>query len=159
MQPSFLRVESEELTYNLHIMLRFDCERALGRGDMSVADLPGAWNERMKADFGLDVPNDSKGCLQDIHWSMAAVGYCATYSFGNIYSAQIWNAIGAAMPDRDAMVERGELAPIRAWLRTNVHEHGRRYSAEELCERVTGEGMNAEPLMAYLKDKVERVYG
>lgn len=159
MHPSFIRVESDELTYNLHIMLRFDFERALIKEDLSINDLPAAWNERMKQDFGLDVPNDSKGCLQDIHWSMAAVGYFATYSFGNIYSAQFWNTIGSAFPDRDAMVERGELEPIRNWLRDNIHAHGRRYSADDLCAKVTGEGMNAEPLMAYLKDKVERVYG
>jgi carboxypeptidase Taq len=158
-EPNFIRVESDEVTYNLHIMLRFELERAMIKGDLACKDLPGVWNERIKNDLGLTVTEDRVGCLQDIHWSMGAVGYFATYSFGNIYSAQFWNAMGRDLTDREAMIERGELGPIREWLRENIHIHGRRFPAEQLCERVTGEGMNPEHLIAYLGDKVKRVYG
>lgn len=158
-RPSFIRVESDEVTYNLHIMLRFDLERAMISGDLAVKDLPGVWNDRMKSDFGLEVTEASKGCLQDIHWSMSAVGYFATYTFGNLYAAQLWEAMGEALPDRAEMVRRGEFAAILGWLRENIHRHGRRYGAEELCERATRKALSSEPLMRHLSAKVKAVYG
>ena len=157
--PSFIRVEADEVTYNLHIMLRFDLERAMVAGDLAPKDLPGIWNQRMKSDFGLDVPNDAKGCLQDIHWSMGAVGYFSTYTLGNLYSAQFWEAMASDLPDRDAMMAKGEFAPILDWLREKIHCHGRRFSAEDLCTRITGSPLQCEPLMRHLEAKVKTVYG
>ena len=158
-EPSFIRVEADEVTYNLHVMLRFDLERALIAGDLKVADLPGVWNERMKKDLGLDVPDDRRGCLQDIHWSMGAIGYFATYTLGNLYAAQLWEAMERDLPDREGMIRRGEFAGILGWLREKVHAHGRGYSAEELCERATGAKLSSEPLMRHLEAKAAAVYG
>jgi carboxypeptidase Taq len=157
-EPHFIRVESDEVTYNLHIMLRFDMERAMIAGDLNPKDLPGVWNERMKKDQGLIVKEDRLGCLQDIHWSMGAVGYFATYSLGNIYAAQLWEAMGKAIPDREARVSRGEFGAILSWLRENVHVHGRRYSPEDLCERATGQRLQSDALMRHLDAKVGAVY-
>lgn len=158
-RPNLIRVESDELTYNLHIMLRFDLERAMLRGDLSCKDLPGAWNERLKRDLRLKVPNDAKGCLQDIHWSMGAIGYFPTYTFGNLYAAQFWEAIHRAVPDRDARLAQGDFAPILAWLRDKIHRHGRLFSAEELCLGATGRTLSHDPLMRHLSLKVRLVYG
>lgn len=158
-QPSLIRVESDETTYNLHIMLRFDLERALLTGDLAVADLPAAWNDRVRDDLGLTVPNDTKGVLQDIHWSMGAIGYFPTYTLGNLYAAQFWTAIRDALPDLDDQLRRGDFAPLTAWLRDNIHAHGRRYTAPELCQRITGRPLSHEPLLAYLEGKIRPVYG
>ena len=126
-RPNLIRVESDEATYNLHIMLRFDLERAMIRGDLAVADLPGAWNDRIKSDLGLDVPDAARGCLQDVHWSMGSVGYFPTYTIGNLYSAQLWDAVVVAIPDLNRQMRRGEFAALLGWLRDNVHVHGRRF--------------------------------
>ena len=157
-RPHFIRVESDESTYNLHIMLRFDIERALIRGDLSVDDLPGAWNERMKSDLGLTVTEDRDGVLQDIHWPMGAIGYFPTYTLGNLYAAQFWDTINEVFPDLDAQMERGEFAPLLTWLRENIHAHGRRYSAPELCQRITGKPLSHEPLCNYLEAKFKPLY-
>jgi carboxypeptidase Taq len=158
-EPWFIRVESDELTYNLHIMLRFDLERAMLEGNLSCKDLPGAWNERLKRDWGLTVPDDRRGCLQDVHWSMGAVGYFPTYTFGNLYSAQFWEAMAKDIPDREEMMSRGEFGPILQWLRTKIHRHGRQFGAEELCKKITGKPLSADPLMRHLEAKVNGVYG
>ena len=158
-RPSFIRVEADELTYNLHIMLRFDLERALISGDLAPADVPGVWNERMKSDLGVDVPDDRRGCLQDIHWSMSAIGYFSTYTLGNLYAAQFWEAMARDLPERGALVAHGEFAPILAWLRDNIHAHGRVHTAADLCEKVTGKPLSADALTEYLGAKVEAVYG
>jgi carboxypeptidase Taq len=158
-RPGFIRVESDELTYNLHIMLRFDLERAMIAGDLRPRDLPGAWNDRIKSDLGLTVPDDRRGCLQDVHWSAGLVGYFPTYTFGNLYASQFWEAMAADLPRRDAMLARGEFAPILEWLRTNIHAHGRRYPAEELCRNVTGKPLSHDALLRHLATKVQNVYG
>jgi carboxypeptidase Taq len=158
-QPNLIRIESDEATYNLHIMLRFDLERALLSGDLSVADLPAAWNERIRADLGLEVPDDARGCMQDIHWSMGAFGYFPTYTLGNLYAAQLWTTLRAALPGLDDDVRRGEFGGLLAWLKENVHVHGRRFTAPELCERITGQRPSHEPLLAYLRAKIEPIYG
>ncbi|MFM9957272.1 MAG: carboxypeptidase M32 [Phycisphaerales bacterium] len=158
-RPNFIRVESDELTYNLHIMLRFDLERAMIAGELDPVDLPGEWNKRIKSDLGLTVPDDRRGCLQDVHWSMGLVGYFPTYTFGNLYSAQFWEAIKRDIPDRDEQMARGEFTPILNWLRTNIHAHGRRYRAGELCEKITGKPLSHDPLMRHLEAKVAAVYG
>jgi carboxypeptidase Taq len=158
-EPNLIRIESDEATYNLHIMLRFDLERAMLRGDLSIADLPGAWNERMKSDLGLDVPDDARGAMQDIHWSMGAIGYFPTYTLGNLYAAQLWEAIGAAVPQLEDELRRGEFGGLLGWLRENVHRHGRRYTAPELCQRATGRPLSHEPLLRYLQGKLRPVFG
>lgn len=159
LRPNLIRIEADEATYNLHIMLRYDLERAMLKGDLSVADLPGAWNERIRSDLGLEVPDDKQGVLQDIHWSMGAIGYFPTYTLGNLYAAQLWDAITAALPDLDAQLARGEMSGLLGWLRTNVHAHGRRYTAPMLCERATGRPLSHEPLLRYLEGKLRPVYG
>ncbi|MEO1128649.1 MAG: carboxypeptidase M32 [Planctomycetota bacterium] len=158
-RPSFIRVEADEVTYNLHIMLRFDVERAMIAGDLDPKDLPGVWNDRMKSDFGLDVPKDRLGCLQDVHWSMGAIGYFATYTFGNLYAAQMWEAMGAAIPNREAQMAKGQFGDVLQWLRDNVHAHGRMYSAGDLCEKITGAPLTSDALMRHLESKVAGVFG
>lgn len=158
-RPSLIRIESDEATYNLHIMLRFDLERAMLSGDLKVADLPAAWNERMRADLGVEVPDHARGAMQDIHWSMAAFGYFPTYTLGNLYAAQFWAAARQALPQMDDDLRRGEFGGLRAWLTEHVHTHGRRFTAPELCERITGRPLSHEPLLAYLREKLAPIYG
>ena len=157
-RPNLIRVESDMATYNLHIMLRFDLERAMIRGDLAVADLPGAWNDRIKSDLGLDVPDDARGCLQNVHWSMGSVGYFPTYTLGNLYSAQLWDALVVAIPDVDQQMQRGEFAALLGWLRDNVHAHGRRFPAPELARRVTGHPVGSTSLLRYLDAKLRPLY-
>ncbi|MCC5823819.1 MAG: carboxypeptidase M32 [Phycisphaerales bacterium] len=157
--PSLIRVESDEPTYNLHVMIRFGLERALVRGDLSIKDLPGAWNEQYKNLLGVDVPDDRRGCLQDVHWSFGLIGYFPTYSLGNLYAAQLWETINEQIPDLDDQMARGEFAQLLSWLRTNIHQHGRRYTAGELCERATGKPLSADPLMRHLERRVKPAYG
>ncbi len=158
-RPNLIRVDSDEATYNLHIMLRFDLERALLEGDLAVADLPGVWNERIRADLGLEVPNDRLGCLQDVHWGMGAIGYFPTYTLGNLYAAQLWGAIRREIPDLEEEMARGEFGRLLNWLRTHVHHFGRQLTAAELCERATGEPLSAAPFVAYLRAKFGELYG
>lgn len=153
-----IRVESDEATYNLHIMIRFDLERAMFRGELAVADLPQAWNARMKSDLGLDVKDDSQGCLQDIHWSMGSIGYFPTYTLGTLYAAQFWEALCDELGDVDAAMERGEFSGILGWLREHIHSRGRRTPAATLCEELTGKPLGHEPLMRHLQQKFAAIY-
>ncbi len=157
--PSLIRVESDEPTYNLHVMIRFGLERSMIKGELAVADLPGAWNEQYKRLLGVDVPDDRRGCLQDVHWSFGLIGYFPTYSLGNLYAAQLWETINEQIPDLDARMERGEFGALLGWLRENIHKHGRRYTARELCERATGKALSADPLMRHLERRVRPAYG
>lgn len=157
-EPSFIRVEADEATYNLHIMLRFSVERALVNGDLAVRDLPGEWNRQFKGLLGLSVPDDRRGCLQDVHWSFGLFGYFPTYTLGNLYAGQFWEAVNRAIPDLEAQMARGEFGALLAWLRTNIHAHGRRYRAEELCQRVTGQPLKADGLLRYLEGKLRPLY-
>ncbi|HEU4456802.1 MAG TPA: carboxypeptidase M32 [Longimicrobium sp.] len=158
-RPTLIRIESDEATYNLHIMLRFDLERALLSGDLAVRDLPAAWNDRVRADLGIEVPDDKRGVLQDIHWSMGAFGYFPTYTLGNLYAAQFWTTIREALPALDDDLRRGEFGGLLGWLRENVFAHGRRFTAPELCERITGRRLSHEPLLRYLEAKLKPIYG
>ena len=124
-----------------------------------MRDLPAAWNDRIRGDLGLQVPDDRRGCLQDIHWSMGAIGYFPTYTLGNLYAAQLWEAARRDLPDLDAAIAGGEFAGLRGWLREHVHRHGRRYSAMDLCRRATGEELSAEPFFRYLEGKLRAVAG
>lgn len=158
-KPHYIRVESDECTYNLHIMLRFDIERALIAGDLAVRDVPGAWNERMKKDLGLDIKEDRLGCLQDVHWSMGAVGYFPTYTLGNLFAAQFWETINRDLPDLHAQIGKGEFAPLLNWTAEHIHKHGRRYTALDLCKRITGKPLGHEALCDYLERKLKPIYG
>lgn len=158
-KPHFIRVESDECTYNLHIMLRFDIERALIAGDLNPSDVPGVWNDRMKKDLGLEVKEDRLGCLQDVHWSMGALGYFPTYTLGNLYGAQFWQTINRDIPDLDTKLAKGDFAPLLDWTAAHIHAHGRRYPASELCRRITGKPLSHEALCDYLEGKLKPVYG
>lgn len=156
--PGLIRVEADEATYNMHIMVRFEIERALLTGDLPVADLPAVWNARYKEYLGVEVPSDTKGCLQDIHWAMGAMGYFPTYTMGNLYSAQLFEQAKQELGDLDAMFTRGEFTPLRAWLNENIHAHGKRYKSAEICEKVTGKPLSADPLMRHLEGKLRPLY-
>lgn len=158
-RPDFIRVEADEATYNMHIMVRFELERAILKGDLAVDDIPAAWNARYKEYLGLDVPNDAKGCLQDIHWSMTAMGYFPTYTLGNLYAAQFFEKARADMPDLEDQFRRGEFAGLKTWLNEHIHRHGRRYTPGELCEVVTGKPLSADPLLRHLEGKLRPIYG
>jgi carboxypeptidase Taq len=158
-RPSFIRVEADEGTYNMHIMVRFEIERALLSGQMSVKDVPGEWNKRYKEYLGIDVPDDRRGCLQDTHWSSGLIGYFPTYTLGNLYAAQFWETINEQVPDLSKQISKGKFGELKTWLNENIHKHGRRYLAADLCKRVTGKDLSADPLMRHLTEKAEAVYG
>jgi carboxypeptidase Taq len=157
--PSYIRVEADEVTYNLHILLRFEIERALIRGDIKPADAAAEWNERFKKYFGIEVDTDANGCLQDVHWSSGLFGYFPTYCLGNIYAAQFYAKAKQDIPDLEAKFEVGDFLTLREWLRENIHMHGKRYRANDLCKHLTGEGLNHKPLMDYMTAKFGEVYG
>lgn len=157
-EPSLIRVDADEATYNLHIMLRFDLERAMLHGDLPVAELPAAWNARVREDIGLEVPDDRSGALQDIHWAMGGVGYFPTYTLGNLYAAQLWAALRRELPDLDAGMRGGDFSALLGWLRVNIHALGHRYPAAELCRRIAGTPLSHEPLLTYLEEKLREVY-
>ncbi len=158
-RPSFIRVEADEVTYGLHIMLRFDLERRMISGTLAVNDIPEAWNTGMQELFGITPPDDARGCLQDIHWSMGTFGYFPTYALGNLYAAQFFAAARRALPDLDQQIAAGRMAPLLQWLRKNIHRHGQRYRAQELVKVVTGAELSHEPFIAYLNAKFRPLYG
>ena len=157
--PSFIRVEADEVTYNLHIMLRFELEQELLEGKLKVAHLPEAWNARFQEYLGITPPSDTAGVLQDVHWSSGLIGYFATYALGNLISVQLWDKALAGAPDIPALVEQGEFGALRDWLRQNVHRHGRKFMPDELVRRVTGESIQSRSYMRYLKAKYGEIYG
>lgn len=154
MTPSMIRVEADELTYNLHIILRTGIERELLDGSLKVKDLPKRWNARMQETLGLTPKTDTEGCLQDIHWSMGAIGYFPTYSIGNLYAAQFMEAARADLPDLDAQVAKGQLLPLREWLQNKIHRHDRLYTAGQVVKRVTGRPLSVDPFATYIEGKV-----
>ncbi|KGX90803.1 carboxypeptidase M32 [Pontibacillus marinus] len=157
-QPSFIRVEADELTYNLHIMIRYEIEKGLIAGDIEVKDLPRVWNEKMEEYLGIVPDNDSVGVLQDVHWSFGAIGYFHTYSLGNLYSAQILNTIQKEIPGFYEQIAQGDLTQIREWLREKIHQHGSIYQPSQLIEMVTGEKLNSDYLVNYLEEKYSKLY-
>lgn len=158
-RPTLIRVESDECTYNLHILVRFELEQALIHNELEVRDLPTAWSEKYQHYLGITPPDDATGCLQDIHWSGCSIGYFSTYSLGNLYAAQFYEAAEAAIGDLPALLAKGDFTPLREWLRENIHRHGRRYLARELVERATGKPLSHAPLMRHLKGKFGALYG
>ena len=158
-RPSLIRVEADEATYNLHILIRFELEQALLLDDLQVADLPGAWNEKYRQYLGVTPPSDADGVLQDIHWSAGLVGYFPTYSLGNLYAAQFFQQADADLGGLDAQFARGEFAPLAGWLREKIHQTGQRFTAAELVRRVTGKPLSHQALIEHLRGKLGPLYG
>jgi carboxypeptidase Taq len=157
-EPSLIRVDADEVTYDLHVLVRFELERELISGRLAAADLPEAWNARVHSYLGIEVPSDAVGVLQDVHWAEGLFGYFPTYSLGNVISAQLWEAIAAAIPDLDERIERGELDALRDWLREHVHRHGRKLTAGEIVREATGREAEVGPYVRYLKEKYGELY-
>ncbi len=158
-RPSLIRTESDEATYNLHIIVRFELELALLSGDLPAADLPAAWNEKYRDYLGVASPTAADGCLQDVHWSAGLLGYFPTYTLGNLYAAQFFEQAERDLGDLNAQFAAGDFSPLLDWLRTRIHQRGRRFSAGELVERVTGAPLTCEPLMRHLERKFGELYG
>ena len=158
-KPSFIRVEADEVTYNLHILMRFELERELVNGELDLTTLPKLWDSRMEQYLGVTPPDVALGVLQDIHWSLGAVGYFPTYTLGNLYGAQFMETIRKALPDLDEQIAKGDFGPLLEWQRENIHTQGMRYRARELVEVVTGKEPTSEPFLKYLKTKFETLYG
>ncbi len=155
----YIRTEADEVQYNLHIMLRFDLERALMAGDLQVGDLEAAWNDRFKADFGYAVDKPSNGCLQDVHWSVGLFGYFPTYSLGNVYAGCLYQALRQAVPNLDAQLAQGDTSGATGWLRENVQQYGGLYAPREIIQRASAIEPGPEPLLDYLEDKFCGLYG
>lgn len=158
-EPSLIRVEADELTYNFHIMLRFELELAIFEGSLAVKDLPEAWNQKMQDYLGVTPANDAQGVLQDIHWSSGLIGYFPTYSLGNLYGCQLWNAASRDLGDMDELIARGEARKIMEWMRDNVHQYGKIYTPRQLIEKATGDSLKADHYVDYLNKKYRDVYG
>jgi carboxypeptidase Taq len=158
-EPGLIRVDADEITYNLHIVLRFELERQLLAGTLSLDDLPEAWDAGMRGYLGVEVPDDARGVLQDVHWSGGSIGYFPTYSLGNVISVQLWERLCEAIPDLDDQIEAGEFGELREWLRQHVHRFGRMFSPRETLERAVGAGIDPEPYLGYLRAKAETLYG
>jgi carboxypeptidase Taq len=157
--PSYIRVEADEATYGMHIVLRFELEQELIEGTLSVRDLPEAWNARFKEYLGLEVKDPAQGVLQDVHWGAGLIGYFPTYALGNLIAGQLWQKVHEDIPDLDERIAAGELAPLRQWLRENVHRHGAKFPTHALLVRVVGGPIAVAPFVSYLKSKFGDVYG
>lgn len=157
-EPSLIRVEADELTYDFHIMLRVELEQKLIEGSLKVADLPEAWNAEIKANLGIDVPNDAEGVLQDVHWSSGQIGTFCNYTIGNIMAAQLFASARKQDPALSPAAAAGDFAPLRKWLGENVWQHGRRFSRDEILERATGRGLDTTDYLAHLKARFTEVY-
>ena len=158
-RPSLIRVEADEVTYNLHVMLRFDIERDLISGNLMVNDLPGAWNERFEHDFGVTPDSDADGCMQDIHWSAGLFGYFPTYTLGNMYAAQFFEAANTQLGDLNTHFAMGQFEPLLEWLREQIHHQGQRLAACRLVENVSGHPLSDGPLIRHLHDRFLPLYG
>jgi carboxypeptidase Taq len=158
-QPGFIRVEADELTYDFHIMMRTEIESDLIAGKLSVAELPEAWNALILRDLNLVVPDDRRGVLQDIHWSSGQIGTFCNYTIGNVMAAQLYDQATGNDPGIESALAIGNYQPLRNWLGTSIHQHGRRFSREELLVKATGRGLDPEPYVSYLAKKYSTLYG
>jgi len=158
-EPSFIRVNADEATYNMHIMLRLELEIGMIEGNVEVKDLPEIWNAKMEEYLGIIPPDDAKGVLQDVHWSGGMLGYFSTYALGNLISAQLWEKIIADIPDLPEQFRKGEFGALLAWLREKIHYHGNKYEPQEIVQRVTGSRIDAAAYVRYLKQKYGEIYG
>ena len=155
-EPGLIRVDADETTYSLHIILRFELEQEIITGAIRLEDLPETWNARMREFLGVEVPDDARGVLQDVHWSGGGMGYFPTYALGNVISLQIWEKVRAELPDLDDALASGDVTPLGDWLREHLYRHGRKYTPKEMLERVAGTpSIDPEPYLAYLREKVE----
>jgi carboxypeptidase Taq len=157
--PSLIRVAADEVTYNLHIIIRFELEKALIEGSLKVRDLPEAWNAKYKEYLGVTVPDHKRGVMQDVHWYSGSVGYFPTYTLGNIYAAQLHHTLKKSIPALDKKLAKGDCTEVKKWLNTRIHRHGKFYSVEDLVRRATGEAPTARYFIEYLKEKYEGIYG
>ena len=157
-QPSLIRVEADEATYNLHIMLRMELEIALMENQLQVKDLPEAWNARFQEYLGIAPPDDSKGVLQDVHWSGGMIGYFPSYALGNLIGAQLWERINADIPDLSEQIRQGDFTAWLSWLREKIHRHGNKFEPQQLIQRVTGSKIDPSPYMRYLEGKYRAIY-
>jgi carboxypeptidase Taq len=157
-EPSLIRVEADEATYNLHIMLRLELEIALIEGSLAAKDLPEAWNNSMQDFLGVTPPDDALGVLQDVHWSQGYFGYFSTYALGNLIAAQLWECMREDIPDLDTQIQRGEFAQLTGWMVDKVHRHGAKYEPQDLVQRITGSKIDQGPYMRYLTRKYTEIY-
>jgi carboxypeptidase Taq len=158
-EPSLIRVNADEATYNLHIMLRLELEIAMVEGKVAIKDLPDLWNTKMQEYLGITPPNNAKGVLQDIHWSGGAIGYFSTYALGNLVSAQLWEKINKDIRDLDEQIRKGKFDDLLGWLRGKIHKHGHKYDPQDLVQKVTGSKITPEPYVRYLTKKYSEIYG
>jgi len=156
--PTLIRVEADEVSYNLHIIIRFEIELALLDGDLSIKDLPDAWNQKFMEYLGVVPPNNSEGVLQDVHWSWGLIGYFPSYAIGNIIASQLWAEMAKEIPHQDELMTKGEIAPILNWLIKNVHHHGKKFTPTDLIKRVTGGPIETGPYLDYLHSKFKGIY-
>jgi carboxypeptidase Taq len=158
-EPSFIRVEADEATYNLHVMLRFEIELALVENKLQVKDLPDYWNTKFKEYFGITPPDNARGVLQDVHWSSGYIGYFPTYSIGNVVSVQLWETLHKDIPNLDEQIEKAEFKPLLGWLVEKVHRHAAKFECQELVQRVTCSKIDPQPYLNYLEKKYTDIYG
>jgi carboxypeptidase Taq len=157
--PSLNRVRADEVTYNLHILIRFELERALVAGDLAAADVPSAWREQYHRYLGVSPPNDREGCLQDGHWGGGLIGYFPTYTLGNLFAAQLFDRASTELGNLDDDFSQGRFDRLLGWLQERVYHHGQRYPAARLIERATGASPDHQPLLASLRRKYGELYG
>ncbi len=158
-KPSLIRVNADEATYNMHIMLRLELEIGMVEDTIDVKNLPEIWNTKMQEYLGVTPPNDAKGVLQDIHWSGGSIGYFSTYALGNLISAQWWEKVNKDIPNLHDQIRKGNFSELLAWLRKNIHQYGQKYEPQQLVEKVTGSKITPEPYIRYLKKKYSEIYG
>jgi carboxypeptidase Taq len=158
-EPSLIRVEADEATYNMHIMLRLELEIAMIEGSVAVKDLPELWNTKFEEYLGITPSNDAEGVLQDIHWSFGGLGYFSTYALGNLISVQLWEKLNKDISDLDEQIRQGKFDTLLGWLRDNIHIYGRKYEPQELVQKVTGSKITPEPYLRYLENKYSEIYG
>lgn len=158
LEPNFLRTIADEIHYHLHVLIRYEIEKGLMEGTYDVETLDTVWNEKYKDFLGVEVPNAAYGILQDVHWAEGLFGYFPTYSLGSFYAAQFYSKAKEAIPNLDAEIAEGNMAPLLEWLRHHIHQHGQKYTSEELCQRITGEGLNLKYFMEYAWEKYAVVY-
>jgi len=158
-EPSLIRIEADEVSYSLHVILRFCLERELFSGVLDPAELPSAWRKKMKEFLGIEPETDAQGVLQDVHWSIGSFGYFPSYALGNLYGLQFWEKLVKDVSDADELISQGNFAPIRSWLNDNIHSWGRRLDPQDLLKTVTGSNLSAEPFLGYIESKFSTIYG
>jgi carboxypeptidase Taq len=156
--PSLIRVEADELTYSLHVIIRYEIEQQIFNGDICVDELPALWNKKYKEYLGVEPANDAEGILQDMHWSGGNFGYFPSYALGNLYSAQFLRALKKDLPDWSSRIAEGDFAPVQTWLKDHIHAHGSVYDPGVLVQKVTGEPLNAKYFIGYLNEKYGELY-